>query len=305
VTLGRRIAAGLLIALLGAATWGFWLEPSSLTVREVNLPLAWPLPHPLRIAVLSDLHVGSPYYGLSRLPQIVARTNGSRPDLICILGDVLTLGVIGGHYVPPAPIAAELRHLRARYGIFAVLGNHDRLSDGPGLERALEGAGIRVLEDTAVLVRTADGPLWLAGVSDLWTGPHDVGRALGAVRDSTTPLIVLTHNPDLFPELPARVLLTLAGHTHGGQVRLPLIGAPIVPSRFGQRYVAGHVVEHGRHLFVATGLGTSDLPIRLGVPPAIFLLTLAAEREAAPSSEPSRAPAAARVQRSRRGSESR
>jgi predicted MPP superfamily phosphohydrolase len=87
-------------------------------------------------------------------------------------------------------------------------------------------------------------------------------------------VLLITHNPDLFPEVPDRVMLTLAGHTHGGQVRLPLIGAPIVPSAYGQRFVAGHIVERGRHLFVSTGIGTSDIPVRFGVPPAIFVLTL-------------------------------
>jgi predicted MPP superfamily phosphohydrolase len=87
-------------------------------------------------------------------------------------------------------------------------------------------------------------------------------------------VLLITHNPDLFPEVPDRVMLTLAGHTHGGQVRLPLIGAPIVPSDYGQRFVAGHIVERGRHLFVSTGIGTSDIPVRLGVPPTIFVLTL-------------------------------
>jgi predicted MPP superfamily phosphohydrolase len=99
------------------------------------------------------------------------------------------------------------------------------------------------------------------------------------VTDSVAPVLLLTHNPDLFPRIPARVTLTLAGHTHGGQVRLPLIGSPIVPSAYWQRYARGRVVEQGRHLFVSTGIGTSDLPIRLGVPPTIFVLTL---RAAAP-----------------------
>jgi uncharacterized protein len=84
----------------------------------------------------------------------------------------------------------------------------------------------------------------------------------------------------MFRQIPPRVTLTIAGHTHGGQVRLPLIGSPIVSSACGQRYVRGSVVEGGRHLFVSTGIGTSDLPVRLGVPPTIFVLTL---RAAAPS----------------------
>jgi hypothetical protein len=85
---------------------------------------------------------------------------------------------------------------------------------------------------------------------------------------------LLTHNPDVFPGVPARVTLTLAGHTHGGQVRLPLLGTPIVPSEFGSRYVAGHVVEGGRHLYVATGTGTSLVPVRFRVPPTVTVLAL-------------------------------
>jgi predicted MPP superfamily phosphohydrolase len=163
--------------------------------------------------------------------------------------------------------------------VFAVLGNHDRLFDAPRVRAALEAAGIRVLEDTASLVSTPSGPVWIAGLTDYWTGPHDVGRTLAAVSDSVTPVLLLTHNPDIFPRIPSRVMLTLAGHTHGGQVRLPLIGSPIVPSAYGQRYVRGLVVEGDRRLFVSTGIGTSDLPVRFGVPPTIFVLTL---RAAAP-----------------------
>jgi predicted MPP superfamily phosphohydrolase len=266
-----RIAA---VASLGALLWGFWLEPSSLRVQPVDLAIGWTGSRPLRVALLSDLHVGAPYYGLSRLPEVVARTNATHPDVICILGDVVTLGVVGGRFVPPEPIAVELGKLRATSGVVAVMGNHDRAFNGPRVERALESSGIRVLEDTAIRVATPAGALWIAGVSDLWEGPHDLARALRAVTDSRTPVLLITHNPDIFPEVPSRVMLTLAGHTHGGQVRLPLIGAPIVPSIFGQRFVAGHIVEDGRHLFVSTGIGTSDLPVRVGVPPSIASLTL-------------------------------
>jgi uncharacterized protein len=90
-------------------------------------------------------------------------------------------------------------------------------------------------------------------------------------------VILLTHNPDIFPGVPTRVALTLAGHTHGGQVRLPFVGRPIVPSQFKQRYAAGHLTEDGRQLFVATGVGTSILPVRFRVPPAVTVLTLASE----------------------------
>lgn len=177
----------------------------------------------------------------------------------------------------PEDIAAELKFLRAGVGVVAVLGNHDGWLNHDRVQIALERNGVRVLEETAARFDTPGGPLWVAGISDLWTGPHDVPMALSAVKDDA-PVILLTHNPDVFPRVPDRVALTLAGHTHGGQVRLPFVGRPIVPSGFGQRFAAGHVVEGGRHLFVATGLGTSILPVRFRVPPAITVLTLVPER---------------------------
>jgi hypothetical protein len=268
---------------LALTLWAAWLEPASLRVQEVNLPLDWPYARPLRVAVVSDLHVGAPYHGLARLPSTVDRINATHPDIICIPGDFVTLGVLGGHFTPPEAIARELARLRAPGGVFAVLGNHDRLVNGPRVRDALVSNGIRVLEDTAVAVPTPSGRVWVAGVSDYWTAPHDIGAALRAVTDTVAPVVLITHNPDLFPRVPAWVTLTIAGHTHGGQVRLPLIGAPIVPSAYGQRYAGGSIIEQGRHLFVSTGIGTSDLPVRLGVPPTIFVLTL---RAAGPVARP-------------------
>ena len=120
---------------------------------------------------------------------------------------------------------------------------------------------------------TGAGPIWIAGVSDVWTGRHDLAAAVAAVANDEAPVILLTHNPDIFPRARA-VTLTLAGHTHGGQVRFPILGAPMIPSKFGQRFAAGHIVEGGRHLFVATGVGTSILPVRFRVPPEVTILTL-------------------------------
>ncbi|MEO8679195.1 MAG: metallophosphoesterase [Vicinamibacterales bacterium] len=269
----RAVAvAALLAVLLGG--WAFWLEPASLTVVEDELTLHWPSGQPLRIAVLVDLHVGSPFNGMAKLRGTVARTNAAKPDLVCILGDLVIQGVLGGTFVPPEDIAAELSRLRAPAGVVAVLGNHDGWLDHDRVQRALETNRIPVIEETAVRLATPAGPVWVAGISDLWTGRHDVPAALAAVADDGAPVLLLTHNPDVFPLVPARVTLTLAGHTHGGQVRFPFVGAPIVPSQFGQRFVAGHVVEAGRHLFVATGIGTSILPVRFRVPPAVSLLTL-------------------------------
>lgn len=269
-------AAGSLLVALGL--WAFWLEPASLTLDEQRIQLRGSAPGSLRIAILTDLHVGPPFNGIAKLRDIVARTNGARPDVVCILGDLVIQGVIGGRFVAPEDIAAELKHLRAGAGVVAVLGNHDGWLNHDRVRDALERNGIRVLEETAARLSTPAGPVWIAGISDLWTGRHDVAAALAAITTDGAPVILMTHNPDVFPAVPDRVALTLAGHTHGGQVWLPLVGRPIVPSRFGARFAAGHVVEGDRHLFVATGLGTSILPVRFRVPPAVTMLTLEFER---------------------------
>jgi predicted MPP superfamily phosphohydrolase len=261
--------------MLSLGLWAFWLEPASLVLAEERLTLPLSTQRPLRVAILTDLHVGSPFNGIVRLRDVVRRTNAARPDIVCILGDVVMIhGIIGGRQVPPEEIAAELKHLSAPAGVVAVLGNHDGWFDHDRVRAALETSGIRVVEEAAARIETPAGPLWIAGISDLWTGRHDIAAALSSVRDDGASVVLLTHNPDVFPFVPGRVALTLAGHTHGGQVRLPFIGRPVVPSQFGQRFAAGHVVEGGRHLFVGTGIGTSILPVRFRVPPTVTLLTL-------------------------------
>jgi len=113
----------------------------------------------------------------------------------------------------------------------------------------------------------------LAGLADLWTRPQRIDQTISKAPAGST-VIALTHNPDVFPRLPQSVPLLLAAHTHGGQVNFPLIGTPVVPSRFGPKYTAGHIYENGHHLFVTTGIGTSILPVRFRVPPEIAILTI-------------------------------
>ena len=161
--------------------------------------------------------------------------------------------------------------MHAPLGVYAVLGNHDWWYGAPRVRAAFARAGIRVIDDQAQRIERSGGAFWIAGISDYTEGPHDVRRTLGQVSDGA-PVLAITHNPDVFPEIPARVSLTLAGHTHGGQVALPLVGALVVPSRYGNRYAAGPIVESGRHLYVTTGIGTSMIPVRFGVPPEVVFL---------------------------------
>ena len=273
---GLAVGAAALLSIV-LALRAFWFEPASLRVVEEHISLRGSARATVRIAVLADLHTGSPFNGLSRLREVVAQTNAARPDVVCILGDLVIQGVLGGRSVTPEDISAELKQLRANAGVFAVLGNHDSWLSHDRVQSALERNGVRLIEETAVKVAAPGGSIWLAGIGDVWTRRFDIGAALAAVADDTSPVVLMTHNPDVFPQVPARVALTLAGHTHGGQVKLPLLGTPIVPSRFGSRFAAGHIIENGRHLYVATGVGTSILPVRFRVPPAVSVLTLAFE----------------------------
>ena len=256
------------------AVWAFWWEPGRLVLNEIELEVpGWPEGEETRIALIADLHVGSPRNGRDKLRRAVRRVNETLPDLVLIAGDLTIDNVLGGGFVPPEEIAGDLAALDARYGVFAVLGNHDRWLSAGRVEEALTGVGITVLDNRGQRVRVRGHDTWIAGVADYWTGHPSIDDALEGAG-AGEPVILFTHNPDLFPEVPARVSLTLAGHTHGGQVIIPFVGPGITPSRFGARYAAGHVVEDGRHLFVTTGVGTSRLGVRFLVPPEVVSLRL-------------------------------
>ena len=136
----------------------------------------------------------------------------------------------------------------------------------------VEPSSLRVGRVSLAVLPPGSRPLRVAVLSDLHVGsPY---RGIHRLRDTVDPVILISHSPDIFPEVPRRVLLTLAGHTHGGQVRFPILGAPAIPSRYWQRYAGGHIMEGGRHLFVSTGIGTSAIPVRFNVPPTIFVLEL-------------------------------
>ena len=272
------------MGLVALGLWAFWLEPSSLHNENhvITLP-SWPAKcDGVRVALLADLHVGSPFNGTDKLERIVDMTLAAKPDLILLLGDYVIHRVVGGKFIAPEKIARSLSRLSAPAGVFAVLGNHDRWYFAKQIENAITGAGISVLEDAAVSVRSRQCEFWLVGLSDFLTGPRDY-RAVLAKLPLHEPALAFTHNPDLFPVVPGNVDLIFAGHTHGGQVYFPGIGRLIVPSRYGQRYAMGHIVENGRHLFVSPGLGTSILPVRFLVPPEISIVTIRSESSGRPS----------------------
>ena len=268
-------AALLLLAGLALALDAFWWEPSSLRLARYEVGLDVPALKGLSIAVISDLHGGAPYIGTGKIDQVVALTNRAHPDLILLTGDYVIQGVLGGHHMPIETIVAHLKGLAAPLGVYAVLGNHDRWESAPAITRAFERAGIPVLENAPLQFKRGGRVLTLVGVGDHYSGGSDVAQAMRGVPKDAEALC-FTHSPDVFPELPNSCALTIAGHTHGGQVWLPLLGRIAVAhqSDYGQRYAIGVIRENGKTLFVSPGIGTSGLPVRFRVPPEVSLVTI-------------------------------
>jgi uncharacterized protein len=259
------------IGAAAAAAWAGWIEPRRLVTTRHTLHLPrWPSRlDGLRLGVLSDLHAGVPHAGRPAIARAVERLNDERPDVVLLLGDFVDATIWGGR-LEPGIVARELAALTAPLGTFAVLGNHDWRRAGDGMWRALTEVGIRVLENEAVELENG---VFVAGLADLRSRRPDLPGALADVAPDA-PVILLAHDPDVFPYVPERVALTLSGHTHGGQIAIPRLRSMAIPSRYGERYARGHIVEHGRHLFVSSGLGTSGLPMRAFVPPEVVVLEL-------------------------------
>lgn len=277
--LGRRYflhaVAAVVLAGLGCLVWAMGIEPNQLFVKPTALQIAgWPSGFAgCKIVALSDLHVGSPHITLDKVRQIVTRTNEQQPDLIVLLGDYVIQGVVGGTFVAPETFVEELKPLHAPLGVYAVLGNHDWWLDAERVTQAFERVGIRVLTNEAVALERNGQRLWLAGIADYFSHKEDLAKTLRAVT-TNDPILAITHTPDIFRKLPPQFILTLAGHTHGGQVNLPWLGRRVVPSDFGEKYAIGFVEEGARRLFVTTGIGTSIFPLRFRVPPEIAVLTI-------------------------------
>jgi predicted MPP superfamily phosphohydrolase len=265
-------------AALGA--YSLWVEPRRLVVRREELVLpAWPAAlDGLRVGLLADLHAGMPHAGLDAVSRAADALMAEQPDLVCLLGDFIDRRALFARPIEAEALAERLAVLAgAPRGAVAVFGNHDWYAGAGRIAAALFGVGIPVLENNA---GPAGDGLWTAGVGDYRIRGANVSRALRGVPEDAAVLL-LSHDPDAFPMVPRRVALTLSGHTHGGQVGIPLVRRPFVPSHYGERYVRGHVAEDGRHLYVTSGVGTSGIPVRLFMPPEIVILSLRAPSSAA------------------------
>lgn len=260
----------------------FLWEPQTLEVRRVEVASrAWSGP-PLRIGVISDTHTDGPHMGKARLESIIARMNAERPDIVVLLGDF-----VAGH----APLAqrsegerreiaeglSSFAKLEAPLGVWAVLGNHDWWYDGGTVEQGLVAAGVQVLENARARVPRDGGVFWIGGLADYESRraqPSYTGTLDGLT--GAEPVIVIAHWPDVFAAAPQRVALTLAGHSHCGQVNLPVVGRLVSVSPGSARWPCGLYEDRGGWLYVSGGVGTSGLPVRFGQPPEIAVVTLRA-----------------------------
>jgi hypothetical protein len=273
------------LSATAAAAYAGVIEPLGLKVMPYALtPPGWPAGHKLTVTVIADLHAGGPDMLLPHIREVIDTANLLHSDLIVLLGDFKAWYKFKTEPVADPDWAAELARLKAPLGTWAILGNHDWWHDLEGVRTALAAVRIPLLENDVVLIGETGQRFWLAGLGDQlahWVAP---GRFQGvddlpgtmAKIDTDDPVLLLAHEPDIFPKVPQRVALTLAGHTHGGQIRVPFVWRHYVPSRYGARYAYGHVIEQDRHLIVSGGLGTSIIPARFGVPPEIVHITLGA-----------------------------
>lgn len=271
----RPLALAFVIALaagLGLIGWSYRTALADPVVRRAELALL-PPDAPvasLRLVLVSDIHVAGPDMLPARLDQLVAQINALKPDLVLMAGDFVSDKPVASRRYRLAEAIAPLASLNGRLGRFAVLGNHDHWRDAATARRELTRAGVTVLNNNAVRV----GPLAIGGLDDAFTRHEDVGATVAAMRQVGGVPILLSHSPDPFARVPDDIVLTLAGHTHCGQIRLPLVGAIVTMSDYGDRYACGLVVERGRRLIVGAGVGTSLLPLRLGAVPDMWLITL-------------------------------
>ena len=261
----------LIITVLACIVWAI-IEPNLLVAKNIDLYIPnWSRSlDNTKIAVISDLHIGSRSVGLKKVEKIVYKTNAQKPDIVLFLGDFDAL-LINANKITSEDIAERFKLLDAPYGVISVLGNHDFEPTGI-VKNILSKSNIKLLEDESVKISINNNDIYFVGLKDLWFAHPNTKAAVNQVK-TKDPIIVLSHNPDTFDDIPSNVSLILGGHTHGGEIKLPFLGAPFVPSNYGQRFVKGHVVEDNKHIYITSGIGTLSR-LRFGNIPEIVILNL-------------------------------
>jgi uncharacterized protein len=274
----RIVLAGMIVGLL--LLLYTYLEPYRLVIKEVSLNVPnWSNSlNGFKIVAVSDIHGGSHTITEERIRSIVEQINQQNPDIVVILGDFVSqvhddVPIESRNLkMPIETIAQNLSGLKTKYGVFVVIGNHDWWFDEKKCRTELEKVGFTVLENETKSFAANDKTVTILGIEDFWKHRKVEVKSVLEKLPMQENIIGITHNPDSFDKSPDSLAILFAGHTHGGQVNFPFIGAPIIPAK--KEYTAGHVEKDGRNLYVTTGIGTSGLPFRFRVPPEIVVVTL-------------------------------
>jgi uncharacterized protein len=256
---------------------GVLLEPNrpQLVRREFLLP-RWPERlDGFTIALLSDFHY-DPYFSVHPLHAAIPMVNALRPDLIVLVGDFVSMPWAGDRFkaaLAADPCAHLLRQMTAPHGLWAVLGNHDDGSDPEHVVHALQAENIQVLANQSQPIERDRARIWLAGVTDVLSWTADLPQTLRNIPAGEA-VILLAHEPDFADEASRFPIdLQLSGHSHGGQVRVPLL-PPLFLPKLARKYIWGTYQVGPLTLYTTAGLGTVGVPVRLNCPPEISLLTL-------------------------------
>lgn len=288
---------GVLAILLGLFfSYSYFIEPRQFVV--VNDAIA--VPHwdgrlnGLRVVTIADIHTGSNFTPPERIRFVVEQANAQNPDVIVLLGDYVSESRFDRERMRTAPdgtdrtelkvpfetVAASLKGLRAKYGVYAVIGNHDWYHNEQKIHRMLEEiSGINVLNNEIHEVEANGTTLRIWGIEDWWKNRKVPAEAFNALAEKTN-IIAITHNPDTLLSAPEGFSILFAGHTHGGQLNWPIFGPKAVFN--DPRFMDGLAVVDGKYVYVSSGVGTSVIPIRFRVPPEINVVTLSSNTATMP-----------------------
>lgn len=243
----------------------FFIEPNIFTTNTHRLDIPnWDKSlDSFKVALVSDIHLGSRYVDLEKLDKIVCDINKTNPDIVVICGDLDGKAIKNKGYTE-TNVANSLKNFKSKYGVYAIMGNHD-YEVSEVVKNSYKKAGITLLTDNSSTIHVNGKDIRIVGLEDLWFRNSNPREVLGEDYNKI-PTILLAHNPDYFPMVPNGVSLTLSGHTHGGEIAFPFVWSFTVPSEYGNRYRSGYIIEGNKHLFVSRGIATLSIGRFMSVP---------------------------------------